>query len=175
MEVNEADNLSPSREESGKESLGQMHSPPSNTLQHSPPISYSQAHFFCWEIRWEICQKDQDGQTHRHTADDLQLTMPSMSTVNLREFTDLPMHEDSTASIKPLLNEFVARCKMLNDVLVLDVIQLDHVMLVILEQILVQRQTQDGEYVRDVGSAERLFPAKGEQAFRRESALYLEK
>ena len=75
------------------------------------------------------------------------------------------MHEDSTASIQPLLDEFVARFEMLNDVLVLDVIQLDHVMLVILKQVLVQRQTQDGEYVRDVGFAERLFPAKGEQAF----------
>ena len=63
----------------------------------------------------------------------------------------LPMNQDSTATCKALADERIAGGKVLQDILVFDIVQLDHQMLVRLEELLVQGEPQRGDDVSDVG------------------------
>ena len=72
------------------------------------------------------------------------------------------MDQYTSSSIKSLLDEGVAGGKMRNDVLVIDVINLDDVVLIIEEEMIVERQPQGGKYMRDVRLDQGLFAPQGE-------------
>ena len=72
------------------------------------------------------------------------------------------MDQYTSSSIKSLLDEGVAGGKILNDILVIDVIDLDDIVLEIEEEMIVERQPQGGKYMRDVRLDQGLFAPQGE-------------
>ncbi len=73
------------------------------------------------------------------------------------EMSGLPMNQYTFSAMQPLLDEGVAGGKMLNDVLVFDVIDLDDVMLEMGKEMVIERQSQDGYYMSDVGLGQGIF------------------
>lgn len=67
------------------------------------------------------------------------------------------MNQDASASIKSLLNEGITDRKMLNDVLIFHVINLDDLMLKIHKEIIVKRQSQGRKYMGDIGLCQGVF------------------
>ena len=63
----------------------------------------------------------------------------------------LPMNQDSSATRKTLADEGITGGEVLQDILVLHVVQLNHQMLVRLEQGLIQGEPQRRDDVSDVG------------------------
>ena len=51
---------------------------------------------------------------------------------------DLPVHEDTTATIKTILNECVAGWEVFEEVLILDIVNFHNLVIETLEQLLVQ-------------------------------------
>ena len=78
------------------------------------------------------------------------------------EMSGLPMNQYACSAMQPLLDEGVAGGKMLNDVLVFDVIDLDDVMLEMGKEMVIERQSQDGYYMSDVGLGQGIFAPQGE-------------
>ena len=74
------------------------------------------------------------------------------------------MHKDSSARSKPILNEFVGSGKMLEKVLVFDVVDFNNVMLKAFEQCLLERQTKHGEDMRDAGFLQRRSSTEREKS-----------
>lgn len=56
----------------------------------------------------------------------------------------LPMNQDASTAIEPFLDKGVAGGEMLDDVVVFHVIDLDDVVLVIEEEVVIERQAQCG-------------------------------
>ena len=69
----------------------------------------------------------------------------------------LPMNQDASSSIKSLLNEGITGRKMLNDVLIFHVINLDDLVLQIHKEIIVKRQSHGRKYMGDVGLCQGIF------------------
>jgi hypothetical protein len=72
---------------------------------------------------------------------------------------DSPMNQDSTAIIQSALDEFIACSKMLEKILILNIVYLDHFVGKGLEQGLVERESQDRQDVRDAGILQCCLPA----------------
>ncbi|KAL9138424.1 MAG: hypothetical protein Q9175_000355 [Cornicularia normoerica] len=72
------------------------------------------------------------------------------------------MNQYTSSPFKPLLDEGIAVGKMLNYVLVFDVIDLDDVMLELDKEIMIKRQPQHRYYMGDVGLVQGLFAPQGE-------------
>jgi len=72
---------------------------------------------------------------------------------------DLPVYEDATASIEPILDEPIARRKVLDKVFIVHVVDLDDHMLKAFEQFPIERQSQHRQYVRDATGLQRLSAA----------------
>ena len=77
--------------------------------------------------------------------------------------SDLPMNQDPSSTVQPLPDEGIAGGKMLDGIVVLDVIELDDVVLEIEEEMVLKRQVQHGDYVGDIGLVQGLFAAQGEE------------
>jgi hypothetical protein len=69
------------------------------------------------------------------------------------------VYEHAAAAIQSVLYEPVARRKVLDQILIVDVIHLDHMMLIPLEQDFLERQPQDGKHMRDLGRLQCFFAA----------------
>ena len=80
------------------------------------------------------------------------------------KLSDLPMNQDTSSPIKPLLYEGIAGGKILNDIFVFHVIDFDDVVPVIHEEIAIKRQSQHGYYMCNVGLVQGFFPAQGEKS-----------
>lgn len=69
------------------------------------------------------------------------------------------MHQHAATSVEPGLDEAIAGRKVLEEVLVLDIVDLYYAMSEAVEQLTVQRQPQDGEHMCDTRRPQRFSPA----------------
>lgn len=76
----------------------------------------------------------------------------------------VPMHKHGATSIEGLLDEAVGGRKVLEQVLVVDVVDLDDHVLEGAEEGVVERHAQDGQDVGDVGLLQGISAAQGEDA-----------
>lgn len=67
------------------------------------------------------------------------------------------MHQNSPSLIESLLNESIAGCKMLNDVLIHQVVDLDEEVLELCGQSLRKWRPKDGDNVCDVSLFQSIF------------------
>lgn len=70
-----------------------------------------------------------------------------------------PVHKHTASCIEPILDELDAVWEGLQQVLVVHIVDLHDLVSEPLEQILVQRQPQDRENMRDAGGLQRFFAA----------------
>lgn len=67
------------------------------------------------------------------------------------------MYQYTSAAVQTLVNEGITKGKMLKNVVVLDVIDLDDVMLEIYDEVIIKRQPQHGYYMCDIGHVQGFF------------------
>jgi hypothetical protein len=77
---------------------------------------------------------------------------------------DLPMHQDSATSLKPLLYEAVCGREMRQQIFVVDIVDLHNHVLEGAEQVLIEWCPQDRQDVRNVGLLEGFAPSQSEHA-----------
>lgn len=77
---------------------------------------------------------------------------------------NLPMHKHPATAIEAFLDETIGFGKVLEQVLVFDIVDVDYVVLERLEEVLVGGHAQDGQHVRDVSLLESVTPAQGKDA-----------
>jgi len=83
--------------------------------------------------------------------------MPQLEKLNL------PVHKHTTASVECLLNEFIGLGKVLEQILVFDIVDLYYEVFERTEQGLVQGQAQGRKYMCDSSLFQCIFTAQGEQ------------
>ena len=74
------------------------------------------------------------------------------------------MNQHPPSSVKAPLDEGIAGGKILNDVLVFHIIDLDDVVGEVDEELVIEGQSQDGEHVCDVGFGQGIFAPEGEES-----------
>ena len=68
-----------------------------------------------------------------------------------------PMHQHSATFLQPLGNEIITLFEVLDDILIVHIIDLNHQMLEILDELHIQRCPEHRHHVRDVGCLETLI------------------
>lgn len=75
----------------------------------------------------------------------------------------LPMHENHTSGVEGILDEPRTGGKMLKEILIIDIINLDDFVGETFEQISIQRQSQDRKYMRNATFLQRLLASQCEE------------
>lgn len=76
---------------------------------------------------------------------------------------DSPVYKHATAGIKSILDEAVGGVEMLKQILVIDIIDFYNFVYEATKLLLVGRELEDGEYMRDASLLQRFFAAQGEE------------
>lgn len=77
---------------------------------------------------------------------------------------DIPMHQDVAMVVQSVLDEAIGGGKVLEEILLVLVVDVNLKMLVWLYELFVNGPAEDGDDVCDVGLCDGLFAAQGEQA-----------